>query len=230
MANATKLQALASELNVRQRAYLLAAYAEDQRREEVHRGPGAALASQWRWIEYGPVGAKWLDSPGRFLLRRQLEHDGLVDQGTGSSWSALEKRGLLRSLHTHTGLVDARSGRPIVSLLVRLTTDGRKVARIIRGEPLTRPGDKEAKALSLSALRLIAYGQEHPDETFDFHAPWGVCPLEYLVVLGICRGLITRGLLSGDPPHRLEITADGMAMDVTRQPNWKPPPPRYSAG
>lgn len=226
MASTAALQAIAADLNERQRSYLLAAYIEDQRREAGNRGPGGLPAREYRWIEYGPVGAKWLDNPGAFLLRRELERAGLVSQGTGSTWSALVERGLLTTKRAHTGFYDARTGRSILSLLVRLTTDGRKVARIIKGEPLTKP--KPVKTLSLSALRLIAYGQAHPQDSFDVHAPWGMCPLDYLTSLGICRGLIKRGLLAGDPPHNLRITPEGMALDVTKEVNWKPaPPPRH---
>jgi hypothetical protein len=229
MASAAALQRIAADLNARQRAYLLAAYDEDQRREARNRGPGGRPAGEYRWIEYGPVGAKWLDNPGAFLLRHGLERAGLVSRGTGATWAALEERGLLTTTHTHTGFCDATTGRPIVSLLVRLTTDGRKTARILKGEPLTRP--KQVKPLSLSALRLIAYGQAHPEDSFDVHAPWGICPLDYLTALGICRGLIKRGLLAGDAPHRLMITDDGLMLDVTKEPNWRPsPPPRREIG
>ncbi|MDV2986831.1 UNVERIFIED_CONTAM: hypothetical protein Q9R58_21150 [Methylobacteriaceae bacterium AG10] len=222
MAGASALEALATGLNERQRAYLVAAYDEDQAREVTHRGPGGPPARTWRWIEYGPVGAKWLDGPGSRLLRAKLAESGLVSQGTGATWASLVERGLLTTKYEHTGLIDTRSHRAIQSLLVRLTTDGRKVARILRGESPTRPRSKEPKALSLSALRLIAYGQQHPEETFDFHAPWGVCPLDYLMILGVCRGLVKRGLLTGDPPTRLRITPAGEAIDVTREPTWKP--------
>lgn len=92
----SRLKDVANGLNARQQAYLLAAYAEDQRRENSHRSPGAPPARQWRWIEYGPVGAKFLDRPGVFLLRRVLEKDGLVDQGTGATWTALAERGCSR--------------------------------------------------------------------------------------------------------------------------------------
>ncbi|GMA79910.1 hypothetical protein GCM10025880_63270 [Methylorubrum aminovorans] len=40
MAGAAALEAIASGLNERQRAYLLAAYVEDQTREARQRGPG----------------------------------------------------------------------------------------------------------------------------------------------------------------------------------------------
>jgi len=127
----------------------------------------------------------------------------------------LAERGLLSTSYAHTGLIDTRSRWPIRSLTVRLTTDGRKVARLLRGEPPTRPRSKEPKPLSLSALRMVAYGQQHPKETFDFHAPWGICPLDYLVALGICRGLVKRGLLDGDPPTHLRITPAGLTLDVS---------------
>ncbi|MEN3213996.1 hypothetical protein PUR23_28865 [Methylorubrum populi] len=113
------------------------------------------------------------------------------------------ERSLLTTQYEHIGLIDRRSRRPIQSLMVRLTTDGRKMARLLRDEPLTRSKRKEVKPLSLSALRLVAYGQQHPEEAFDFHAPWGVCPLDYLVTPGTCRGLVKCRLLGGDPPTRL---------------------------
>ena len=158
MTQFARLEQIASGLNDRQRAYLLAVYAEDQRREKTHRGPHSPPASTWRWIEYGPVGAKWLDNSSGFLLRRQLERSGLVNQGTGATWQTLADRGLVKRKHVHTGFADARTGRPLFSLLVQMTAEGRKVARVITGEPLTKP--KQLKALSLAALRLIAYGKE----------------------------------------------------------------------
>ena len=224
MTSSTSLQTIVAGLNERQRTYLLAAYLEDQRREAANVGPGRLPASKYRWIEYGPIGARWLDNSGIPALRRDLERAGLINQGTGATWSALADRGLLISRRAQTGFRDARSGRAILSLLVRLTSNGRKVARLINGEPLTKP--KQVKPLSLSALRLIAYGQAHPHDSFDIHAPWGICPLDFLTMLGICRGLIKRGLLAGDPPHDLEITNEGMALDVTEEANWKPARPR----
>lgn len=52
----TRISEIAESLNERQRAYLIVAYDEDQRAEEVNSGPGSAPASQWRWLEYGPDG------------------------------------------------------------------------------------------------------------------------------------------------------------------------------
>jgi hypothetical protein len=217
-----QLQAIARGLNERQRAYLLAVYAEDQIREAGQRRRRSLPARTWRWIEYGPVSAKRLDNSSTFLLRRELERVKLVDRGTGATWSALVKRGLVKSRHAHTGLADARTGRPIVSLLVQMTSGGRKVARIIKGEPVIKL--KGRKPLSLSALRLIAYGQEHPNEEFEWRTPWeGAMHVpDYVVMLGVVRGLIKRGLLCGNPPYRLRITKAGQTMEVLTEPNWKP--------
>lgn len=229
MASTAELQKIASELNARQRAYLLVVYDEDHRRELAQRGPGGRPASEWRWIEYGPIGNRAVERPGVFYLRCILEKDGLVDQGTGSTWSALVGRKLLTETNAQTGWIDCRTNRPILSLLLRMTTDGRKVARLLKGQPLTKP--KTVKPLSLSARRLVAYGQQHPGETFDVHAPWGMCPLDWLTVIAICRGLIKRRLLAGEAPHVLQITVAGQQLDVTKEPNWKPAkPPRPSLG
>jgi hypothetical protein len=220
MSSIIRLQAMADALNERQRAYLRAVYIEDQRREEGQRRTGGLPAAKWRWIEYGPIGAKYLDNPGGFLLRHQLDRDGLVDPGTGATWASLTSRGLVQSKECFTGFVDLRGTRRINSLLLRMTTDGRKVCRLANGEPATKP--KAERALSLSALRLIEYGQQHPGEIFDVHAPWGMCPIEWLVAVTICRGLVSRGLLAGDAPYGMQITDAGIAIDVTNQPNWKP--------
>jgi hypothetical protein len=166
----SRVRSIANGLNERQRTYLVMAYREDQRREAIRRTPGDPGANVWRWIEYGPVGAKWLANG---LLRRELEQAGLVDQGTGSTWSVLVERGLVRAKYQHTGFVDARSKRPIVSMMVRLETAGRKVARVLLSEPLVKP-HPNVQPLSLTALRLIAYGQAHPGEIFDWTAVAGV--------------------------------------------------------
>jgi len=222
VATTSALVTVAEGLNERQRTYLLVAYERDQLRAASNQGPRSRPASEWRWIEYGAIGARQMDARGAGLLRETLEEAGFVDQGSGATWAALEERSLLTTKRANTGLIDARSRRPILSLMIRLTTDGRKVARVLRGEPLTRSGRDPGKPLSLSALRLLDYGQRHPGQEFDFHAPWGTCPLEYLAAIGICRGLVTRGLLSGEAPFNMTITPEGQALDVTQQPAWKP--------
>ncbi|GAA0256111.1 hypothetical protein GCM10008965_25910 [Methylorubrum aminovorans] len=51
MAGAAALEAIASGLNERQRAYLLAAYVEDQTREARQRGPGGDVPpSLWSGV------------------------------------------------------------------------------------------------------------------------------------------------------------------------------------
>ncbi len=215
------MSASPNDLNERQRAYLLAAYCEDQRREESNRYPGGPPAREWRWIEYGPVGAKYLDG-GRFLLRQELLRNGVpIDAGTGATWSSLSTRRLIETRYENTGL--ERAGRPIVSLLVRLTRAGRIAARALRGDPPRRP--REVKPLCLSALRLIAYGQQHPSSKFEWRSPWDERGFQYpnfQMMLGVARGLIKRGLLAGEAPCDLHITDVGLSFDVTAEPEWRP--------
>jgi len=113
-------------------------------------------------------------------------------------------------------------GRAIVLLFVQMTTNGGKVARIIKGEPLTKP--KQPKSLSLSALRLIAYGQKHPGQEFEWCTPWKdtIHVPDYVIMASVARSLIKRDLLSGEPPYRLPITKPGQAIDVPAEPNWRP--------
>lgn len=133
MASTGQLLNTSEALNERQRSYLLTVYAEDQLREIANKGrPGAPPASRWRWIEFGPVGGEFTDNPAVYLLRRPLEHAGLIDQKTVATWNTLAGHGLMLFRHAHTGFTDVGSGRPVLSLMVRMTTDGRKVARLIK--------------------------------------------------------------------------------------------------
>jgi hypothetical protein len=221
MAATTPIQETADGLNARQRAYLLTAYDEDQARESARRGKiGGAPASVWRWIEYGAVGVRLFDGADPHLLRCRLELEGLVDSGTGSTWASLVRLKLVETRREDTGFVDRRTLRPVRSLMVRLTAAGRRVARLLKGEPATRP--KAPKPLSLSALRLIEYGQRHPDEEFEWCSPWDWRPPEYVMMLGVAKGLVKRGLLTGEAPHALRITEAGMGLDLASELNWKP--------
>lgn len=221
MAPASGIKGTADALNPRQRAYLLAAYGEDQAREAARRGRiGGPPASVWRWIEYGPIGVRHFDGSDPSLLRNALEREGLVDSGTGATWASLAARRLVETRREDTGFIDRRTLRPIRSLSVKLTADGRRVARLLRGEPPSRP--KGDKPLSLSALRLIAYGQAHPGEVFEWCSPWDWRPPEYVMMLGVAKGLVRRGLLEGEPPHALRITEAGLGLDLASEPNWKP--------
>lgn len=209
-----QIAAVTNGLNERQRAYLLVAYDEDQYQEEAHRRPGLSPPSVWRWMEYGPVGGRKLFGSGP--LRDTLQRLKLIDAGAGSTWAALAERGLILLQYRATPLPR------MSSLFVRMTTDGRKAARILKGLPMRKP-QAHAKPLSLTALRLLHYGQQHPTTAFDYLQPWAdrFGMPELLVVLGAARGLIKRGLLSGDG-RTLRITHGGLVVDVTNEPNWRP--------
>jgi hypothetical protein len=142
----TRITEIAESLNERQRAYLVVAYDEDQRAEQANSGPGSVPASQWRWLEYGPDGRvrrMTYDGPLRYALAEMK----LVGHGAGSTWHSLESRGLLNTDHRLIGLGD------LMSLYVRLTTDGRRVARVLKGLPMQKPKiDPASKPMSLTAL------------------------------------------------------------------------------
>jgi hypothetical protein len=40
-------------------------------------------------------------------------------------------------------------------------------------------------------------------------------------MLGVARGRIKRGLLSGNAPYHLRITAAGRALNLSVEPNWQ---------
>lgn len=222
-----RIEALAGSLTDRQRTYLLTTYDMDQAREANMKGFGfkvgfkAPPASVWRWMEYGPVGAKGTLWDGE--LRTALDRLKLVSSGTGAVWASLRQKGLIETELRPTAFVNAFSKKPLPSLWVKMTTDGRKVSRVLKGEPVTKPKEPP-KPLSLSALRLIEYGQAHPDKVFYWNAPWDDSGFtaDYMVMLSVAKSLIKKDLLQGDAPHRLQITRAGMALDVKSQPNWKP--------
>lgn len=97
----------------------------------------------------------------------------MVDQGTGASCAAPEAQGLLYSKRMHTGLVDTRSRRPIDSLMVRLTTDGRPLA-----DPPQGPGWEVVRPARMLIRSLLGFRQrEHAD-----HTGAGVATLSTLLV------------------------------------------------
>lgn len=144
----------------------------------------------------------------------------LVGHGAGSTWHSLESRGLLNTDHRLIGLGD------LMSLYVRLTTDGRRVARVLKGLPMQKPKiDPASKPMSLTALRILYQGQQQPNEFLDPFEPWigrsYYPPL--LVVLGIARGLANRGLLVADKRKlSFKISAAGQAVDIEGAENWQP--------
>jgi len=156
------------------------------------------------------------------LLRGVLDSVGLVDPGTGATWSTLVERGLIQRRHVQTGFPDGRSRQSIASLMLRMTPDGRKVARLLKDEPLTKL--KPAKQLTLSALRPIAYGQAHPDVLFGWSAPWDHTSFlpNFLITQSVARSLVKQCLLTGETPDHLRITETGKALDVMQEPAWRP--------
>ena len=117
-----------SDLNERQQTYLLTIYQRDQAEEEAQRsawsrGVRARPADEWRWMYYGET------AYGPSPLKRALDSEGLVNQGTGATLEALRSR----------GLVLVRSSRSVSrgdlsTVHVRMTLAGRKLARQASGE------------------------------------------------------------------------------------------------
>lgn len=115
------------ELNDRQRQYLEVIYRADTEAEAAEaaswkRGWKRRPANVWRWLSYNLTN---LGSPTP--LKRRLLRQDLVDQGTGSTFDALARRGLI--LYEEGDGLMAR---------IRLTTQGRKVARMGLGESTTK--------------------------------------------------------------------------------------------
>jgi hypothetical protein len=106
------------------------------------------------------------------------------------------------------------------SLYVKMTREGRAVARAIRGEaPRAKP---PADALSLTALRLIAHGQQCSGSDFEIEAPWPWgYPGDLMMLRMIARSLVKKGLCSGDD-WSLRITPEGLRLDFAAHPNWVP--------
>lgn len=119
-------------LNDRQRAYLEAAYREDQRAEAFERsafshGLSRRPANEWRWIPYG---SPLVESS----LQTALKVRGLVDKGTGSTFVALRDRGLLLTCHRSVPVRVGKLAGNVEVLDVRMTRKGRTVARAGLGE------------------------------------------------------------------------------------------------
>lgn len=116
------------ELNERQQKCLRAIYDRDQGEEAYQRsawtrGARAQPADEWRWLFYGEY------DYGPSPLKRAMQSEGLVDQGTGSTFEALRARGLVLVRSAHATM---RGDPSYVHL--RLTTAGRKLVRAGIGE------------------------------------------------------------------------------------------------
>lgn len=185
-----------SDLNPRQRAYLLALYRRDQEAEQNNkmsrlRGWETRPASEWRWIEYGPRELpKLLNYDPE--LRVDLGTQGLVDQGAGATWTALADRGLV-----------LREWRPInlgrwrgQTLFVQLTRQGRALARQLTGESAL----KKSKELSIGAWRVLAFAYERFPATAWIYDAWhnvNLRPPEPIIVSGLGKKLLKLGFVAG---------------------------------
>jgi hypothetical protein len=117
------------DLNERQRTYLKAIYAEDQNAERHeswrwNQGQTKRPADEWRWLLYADLAG------GATPLKRLLEREGVVSEGTGSTFSALARRGLID--HRERYEPHIASLEPLTS--VRLTRKGRALSRKLLGE------------------------------------------------------------------------------------------------
>jgi hypothetical protein len=116
------VQAWAS-LNERQRIYMRIIFSADQDAERLakgawSRGEDSRPASEWRWLEYGPVGSP-LGAMGKLQVR--LQSAGVRDPGAGATLAALAERGLVERTHRPGFLADV--------VWVKLTTAGRAACR-----------------------------------------------------------------------------------------------------
>lgn len=146
------------ELNDRQRQYLEVIYRADTEAEAAEaaswkRGWKRRPADVWRWLPYNLTN---LGSPTP--LKRRLLRCNLVDQGTGSTFDALARRGLI--LYEEGDGLMAR---------IRLTTQGRKIARIGLGEsapkklPTGTLREWHWRALSALYADMLAAGIGFPE-------------------------------------------------------------------
>lgn len=124
-----------NELNPRQQTYLRLIYQVDQESEQAEAlrwrsGQPKRSADSWRWQLYANT------STGPTQLKRLLLSCNLVDPGTGSTLVALETRGLIQCRHEFD----------LDFVWIRLTTQGRKVAR-------TGLGEQAPKKLPTGTLR-----------------------------------------------------------------------------
>lgn len=118
-----------SDLNSRQQTYLKCIYREDQAAEKHenrrwNQGHSKRPADEWRWLLYADLAG------GPTPLKRLLNIEGLVDEGTGSTFNALTRRGLIE--YRERFEPNIMSFEPLTS--VRLTRKGRAEARKLLGE------------------------------------------------------------------------------------------------
>ncbi|MDP9766105.1 hypothetical protein [Deinococcus enclensis] len=144
-----------SELNDRQRKYLLAALEVDQHNERWHKlafqrgdfDESRRPASDWRAMPFGVLHG--MGGPVPTMLRTEC---GGADEGSGATWAALARRGLL---HVQDRATYRHPDQPLPH--ITLTPAGRKYARELKGEtPTTRPKG----GLSRATWKALAAGYQ----------------------------------------------------------------------
>lgn len=149
----TGFETAMDDLNERQRKYLLAALEVDQHVEQMHKmafqrgrfDEASRPATDWRAMPFGVNFGYGGAVPT--MLRKEC---GGADEGSGSTWAALERRGLLSVRERETY---GYSGQVLPH--IALTPKGRKLARILKGEPLAA---KPKGALARATWKALAAG------------------------------------------------------------------------
>ena len=123
-----------SDLNERQRQFLLTLYARECDAAHYYLRPSMIFdprrkAGEWRWIEHGvvlrpPRATKEMEEfwPGNRELGRALRAQGIEDQGIGSTFKSLAEKGLLATRDTTFEVPLLGTG---VLLWAQLTRKGR---------------------------------------------------------------------------------------------------------
>jgi hypothetical protein len=150
-------------LNERQRIYLKAIYDADQRAEAVaNSGWSSRPASEWRWVLYSIKAPKEL--VGRRAIQDQVERQGKLDTGAGSSLAALRRRALI--LVRDTWVETAFGVFPAVE--VQLTRAGRATVR--QGLGITLPPRVPTGLLSKEYLwEALVWLYEAGEKGFTHH-------------------------------------------------------------
>lgn len=149
-AAAAKAAAVWEGLNDRQRTYMRVIYTVEQEVEQdakgaFARGERSVPASQWRWLDYGPVGQAL---GRRGLLQERLGYAGVRDQGAGSTLKVLEQNGLIQTRRAARVTVD-------YWMEVQVTRFGRAVCRAAGLDP-DRPGTRRKGMLSEGLWQMLA--------------------------------------------------------------------------
>ncbi|MFG1858933.1 hypothetical protein ACGFJT_44360 [Actinomadura geliboluensis] len=146
---AAKAAAVWNELNDRQRTYMRVIYRVEREVEQDAktawaRGQRSAPASEWRWLDYGPVGQSF---GRRGLLQERLGYAGVLDQGAGATLKVLEEHGLIQTRRGAAVTVD-------YWMELQVTRFGRAVCRAAGLDP-DRPATRRKDMLSEGLWRML---------------------------------------------------------------------------